>query len=410
MKIIFLVDNIPAVEMFLPIIKALLGNWEVLIVNYDGWTRRKRIEIENFIQKLALRYKTIGKRNRHGVEEILQEEQPDVVVLARDEATYLEQLFIELANSRHIPTLLVPHGIWAPGERKPWCIRGVFSRARHLYRLGFQGYRVIREGNFSWVRLIGAALFRMTRDLRSRPLLAGHGGCSRIAAFGEAMKELLISEGLSPERITVTGNPKFDLLYNAKKGGHESEMRKSLGIKKDENIVLLLTDYLVEFGAWTAAQRKNFIMAICEAVAQLPVCKLVIKIHPVNETEADYLRITKDLPNPPLVCKDVPLPELINACNVAITVMSTAGLEVMAMGKPLLAVNFFDDVTPFDESSGVTVVHSESDLLAPLELALRSGLSKEKKEAADKYVSRQAYVQDGKAASRIADLILEMTA
>ena len=257
MKVIFLVDNIPAIEMFVPIIKALPSNWEVLVINYDGWTRQKRIEIESFLQKLALRYRTIGNRSQRGVEEILQEEQPSVLVLARDEATRLEQLFIELANSRHVPTLLVPHGIWAPGERKTWGIRGIFSWVRHLYHLGFQGYRVIREGNFSWVRLIQTVLFRIKHDLRRRPLLPGHGGCSRIAAFGDAMKELLVSEGVSPEHITVTGNPKFDLLYNTKKSDRESEIRKSLGITNDENIVLLLTDYLVEFGIWTVAQRKR---------------------------------------------------------------------------------------------------------------------------------------------------------
>jgi hypothetical protein len=149
-------------------------------------------------------------------------------------------------------------------------------------------------------------------------------------------------------------------------------------------------------------------MAIVKAVNNLPRCKLVIKIHPLSENESDYLEIIKDISEPPLICKDTPLPELLNACNVAITLMSTAGLEAMAMGKPLVVVNLFNNITPFGEASGAVVVHREDDLLPALQTVLYEGLSDKLKESANKYVYQQAYIQDGKAASRIANLVIQL--
>jgi UDP-N-acetylglucosamine 2-epimerase len=408
MKAIFLVDNIPAIEMFMPIIKRLPGLWEVLVINHDGWTKKRRAEIEQALQKLGLDYKTIEDRSPRNVEKLLQEEEPSVVVLPRDTTTHLEQLFIKHANSKHIPTLLVPHGMWAPKERKNWSVRILRAWLKHFCLLVFQGRRVLKTGDFSWSRLIQTTLFRLRRDLKRKPIFDGHGGCSKIAVFGDAMKELLISEGVSPKRIEVTGNPKFDYLYYAKGSDYKSKLCGALGISNDHDIILLLTDYLVESGIWTTQQRKEFVTAVANAAATLPRSKLVIKIHPILETETDYLEIARDLPEPPVICRDTPLPELLSACSLVITVSSTAGLEAMAMAKPLLVLNLFNDVTLFDEASGAMVVRSEGELLPALETALYKGLRQETKEAANKFVYQQAYIQDGKAAKRIADLIIQM--
>jgi len=408
MKIIFLLDNIPAIEMFVPIIKELPDSWEVLVINYDGWTRKSRAEIEQALQKLGLNYRTIEGHGRRNVEKLLQEEGSSVVVLSRDTTTPLEQLFIRCADSKHIPTLLVPHGMWTPQARKNWSLRAARAWMEHLNRLVFQGLRVKKAGDFSWGRLIQTSLFRLKRDLKRRPMFDGHGGCSKIAVFGDAMKELLISEGVGPEHIEVTGNPKFDFLYYAKESDYKSKLCETWGISSDHDIVLLLTDYFVEFGIWTTEQRKEFVMVIANAVAMLPRSKLVIKIHPAMESEADYLEIARGLPEPPVICRDIPLPELLSACSLAITVRSTAGLEAMAMAKPLLVVNLFNDITLFDEASGAIIVRNGDDLLSVLESVLYKGLSQEMKEAATDYVYQQAYIQDGKAAKRIADLISQM--
>jgi CDP-glycerol glycerophosphotransferase (TagB/SpsB family) len=149
-------------------------------------------------------------------------------------------------------------------------------------------------------------------------------------------------------------------------------------------------------------------MAVCQATSKLPQAKLIIKLHPAVEREADYQEIVKELAEPPVICQDVPLWELLHACSVVITVFSTGGLEAMAVGRPVVGMNLFGEDTPFDETSGAVVVRKEADLLPALQAILYQGLSKERKEAASKFVYQNAYLQDGKAAKRIADLIVQM--
>jgi hypothetical protein len=405
MRVMFLVNATPNVEMFTPITKELPHNWESLFINLDRWA--KRAEIEQKLQEFGANYMTIGGWSRLEVDKILQEVQPSVVIMPHDTAIPLDGLFISCADSKYIPTLYVLHGMYSPMARKDYPYGpGICSWIKYLKMALLGAFRLARLDSLSRRRLIETGWLWIKHAFRYKP--EGHGGCSKMAVFGDATKELFVSEGVSPERIVVTGNPKFDYLFSAGGRNCKSRVCQRYGIPEDKDIILLLTGYFVEFGLWTLGQRKQFITAICQAASKLPQAKLIIKLHPAVEREADYQEIVKELPEPPIICQDVLLWELLHACSVAITVNSTTGLEAMAVGKPLMIVNFFEDGTPFDETTGAVVVREEDDLLPALETILYNGLSKEMKEKASKFVYQNAYVQDGKAAKRIADLIVQM--
>ena len=406
MRVAFLVDAVQNVEMFVPVIKELPGDWDSLVINLDRWTRKA--EIEQKLQELGINYRTIGGWGRRDVNKILQEVQPSVIVMPHDTMIPVDGLFISCADSKCIPTLYVPHGALLLESRMGPCGPGIHNWLRYLKRALLGMFRLMQLNILSRRHLVETGWLWVKHAFRHK--LEGHAGCSKMAVFSNTAKELSVSEGISPERIVVTGNPKFDYLFYAKESGCKSKVCQTYGIAENKDITLLLTDYLVECGKWTPKQRKQFVIAICKAVSQLPQAKLVIKLHPSVEREEDYQEIVKDLPEPPIICKDVPLWELLHACSLAITVLSTAGLEAMAAGKPLVAINLFGDAEPFDETSGAIIVHRESDLLPALETILYNGLSEEKKEAASKFVYQHAYAQDGKAAKRIADLIVQMAA
>jgi hypothetical protein len=410
MKAVFLVNATPNVEMFVPIMKELPHNWESLVINLDRWA--KRAEIEQKLQEFGVNYMTIGGWSRREVDKVLQEVQPSVVIMPHDTAIPPDRLFISCADSKHIPTLYVLHGMLSPGA-SPRATRrghpygpGIRSWIRYLSMLLLGAFRLVQLDSLSRRRLIETGWLWIKHALRYKP--EGHGGCSKIAVFGDATKELFVSEGISPERIVVTGSPKFDQLFYTKGSDCKSKVCRRYGIPEDKDIILLLTGYFVEFGLWTPGQREQFVMAIYQAISKLPQTKLIIKLHPAVEKEADYQEIIKDLPEPPVICQDVLLWELLHACRMAITVNSTTGLEAMAVGKPLMIVNFWGDAEPFDETSGAIVVRKEDDLLPALETILYNGLSEEMKEKASNFVRRYAYAQDGKAAKRIADLIVQM--
>lgn len=411
MKAVFLVNATPNVEMFVPIMKELPHNGESLVINLDRWA--KRAEIEQKLQEFGVNYMTIRGWSRREVDKVLQEVQPSVVIMPHDTAIPPDRFFISCADARHIPTLYVSHGMFSAGTRKGrhgWEIYGpgIKSRIKYLNRLLKGARRLVRLDGLSRRRLIETGWLWIKDAFGHK--IEGHGGCSKMAVFGNVIKEVLVSEGISPERIVVTGNPKFDYLFYAQGDDCKSKVRRRYRIPDDKDIALLLTDFLVEIGLWTSGQRKQFILAICQAISKLPQYKLIIKLHPAVEKEADYQEIVRDLAEPPVICQDVPLWELLHACSLAITTLSGAGLEAMAAGKPLMIVNLFKDDIPFDETSGAVIVRKESDLLPALEAVLGNGLSAEIKEKASQFVYQNAYLQDGKAAKRIADLIVQMAA
>lgn len=404
MRVVFLVTSLHIAEQFAHVIKELPSDWDSLVINLDRWTRKAAIEPK--LQEFGIKYRTIGGWSKRHVDKILQELQPDVLVMPSDELAMF-RLFINSANSKHIPTLHVLHGVYRPGERREDLYKPrIYSWIKHLDMLLRSAFMLMRLNNLTRRQLAETAWLGIKHALRYKPM--GHGGCTKIAVFGSANKELFVSEGISPESIVVTGNPKFDQLLSAEWSDSKSKICQRWGIPEDKDIILLLTAYFVEGGWWTSRQRQHFVTAICKATSKLPQSKLIIKLHPTFEKEADYQKIVKDLAEPPIICQNVPLPELLHACSLAITVMSTAGLEAMAVGKPLVVANLFGDETLFDEKSGVIIVRKEKDLLPALESILREGLSEEMKEAASKFVYQHAHAQDGKAAKRIADLIVQM--
>jgi hypothetical protein len=423
MKAIFLVDSIPNVDMFVPIIKELPIDCDSRVINLDRWAKQN--EIEQKLQKYGIQYMTIGGWKRKDVNEVLVDTKPSVVVMSHDATIPVDPLFIKCANAKGIPILYVPHGMISSASWVGLNDKGFRNWLLYL-KMAVLGFgRLMKSGKVSQKRIIEIGWMWVRHIFRHK--MEAHGGWTKAAVFGDDAKHRLISIGVKPNNIVVTGNPKFDYVYYSNwsvrgKGMSlfpawcecqlskfaKQDIYQRLHITDDGDIVLLLTDYLVECGQWTAKQRVVFVKAVCETVSKLPKAKLVIKLHPVAERIIDYQDIVWNSDYPAIVCQNEPLWELLRACKVAITVVSGAGLEVMAAGKPLIILNLFGDESPFGEADGAYMMTHKDDLLPALKAIMSYGLPRDRKITMGRFVYNHAYLQDGKAAKRIADLIVEM--
>lgn len=356
MKVLFWADNEPVFEMFKPI-KALLKCQSVIIRRVDA--------------------------------KVVEREKPDLIVLAREETTPLEH---SIANSG-IPTLLVPHGALMPNERELWFGDGRYGRVRHLMKLARQARSRLGKGDMSLWSLLRTGLFRIRNDFRDGATLSRYDGYTKIAAYGEAMRDILIRYRVKPENIVVTGNPKYDKYL---------DMRPN----KDKE-VLLITDYLVEFGLWSKKQRLGYLRDVCEVVYEVTGQNTEVLIHPVVENKVDYVDVVKRNGLTASV-HQMELTRLIEECAVGITLLSTSGLEVMVAGKPLVIYNPYGNPTMYHERSGVYIAKTKSELLATVGSLLRNGMDIIHRNLSDDYVYKQMYLRDGKADKRIADLIMSM--
>lgn len=400
-KVLFVLANPSQAEMLASIAREL-HDWDVMAININ--TSDQRFEIERGMQELNLPYQTVPIISTSRLKKLLLKEQPDIVVMGNDSNTD-ELLFIECANSMNIPTLLVQHGIF--GQTKNMQANSARIALENLTTYPPRLLRFITNRNFSLHSKIRTILFELRYGVTRKPVIPGHGGCSKIAVFGDATREMLVSEGIDPQTIMVTGNPKFDSVLRYKKKNCKQKVCEKWHIPLHREIVLLLTQNFVEFKMWTPRQRKTFVLVVAKAVAALPNTQLIIKIHSTYENKSDYMEILKDIDEPHIICQYEPLCELINICDLAVTVSSTAGLEALAVGKPLLIVNLFNDDTKIYEGSSILFVDREDDLLSAMQKALCDFKARE--EITKRFIYQQAYLQDGQASKRIAELIMNMT-
>ena len=230
-----------------------------------------------------------------------------------------------------------------------------------------------------------------------------------MTVFGNVVKRMLVSEGVSQDRIVVTGSPKFDKLFCSKGDNCKEKVCQEHNIRSDQDIIVLFTEYRVESGEWTPEQRRTFVLAIAEAVSRLPDAQLIIKLHPPYEKEEDYNEIVKEITPKPIVCQYANLPQLINACSLAIATSSTTALESMAVERPVLLVDLFNEGPSIYQGSGALFANTADQILPMMKRAIYDPQTKAKmKELNSKFVFDQAYLQDGQASSRIASLIRDM--
>jgi len=394
LKVIFFVDNIPIVDMFMPIIKKLPFGWVSVFVDYDGTTKQNKNRLGEHIYKTGVKHRLLGGYSKQTVADVIVREKPSIMVLAREETNMVEHSVVELGKTNNIPTLLVPHGMLYPMGANVWETAGFLFCLEHLRILLGQGYRKLIKGNVPIRQLVKTGIFRIGNDYKDGLFLSRYSGFAKVAAYGEVMREVLLDYNVQPENIVITGNPKFDVYCRVSRDTHNYT-------------ILLLTDYFVKYGLWTTKQRRNFALDVLWVANKLRQ-KLTIKVHPVMETMGDYRTITNG--GGVSVYQYEPLAGLISECNIGVTAMSSAGLEVMASGKPLVIYNPYNNVTPYRLSHGVFVASTKEELLGIIEGIIKNGVNEGQKKLASDFVQKQVYKLDGKSAERIADLIVSLVA
>ena len=405
-KALFVVSSTAQAEMFSSISEQL-SNWDILAININKWFKRE--DIEKALESLRLRFKTIGSCRARATEEILKEEQPDVVIFGND-MNPMDKLFIRSANSQGIPTLLVQDGILAANTDVTDKTNSTSSQLKYWVSLPPRIFGLMRNKDYSLGGKAAVAFLEWKYGTRGKPEIYGHGDCSKIAVFGDAVKDVFVSKGIDSERIVVTGNPKFDKLFYPKDSNQKQKVRERFGIPPDKEIILLVTQPFVEGRIWNSSQRKEFTLAIVDATAALQNAQLIIKLHHPQESEQNYLETIRDVTQPPIICNYVPINELLDVCSLTLVTSSTVALEAMALGKPVVIVNLFNNRdTAFFVGSGALFAEKKEDILPMMSKALYDCQErKEMAKAMERFVYRQAHLQDGQASKRIADLIMTM--
>jgi hypothetical protein len=224
---------------------------------------------------------------------------------------------------------------------------------------------------------------------------------TRTAVFGELAKELLIDRGsYPPERIVVTGSPKFDALVKAAERVDRTATKRSVGLADDQRFVVLAT-------RWSAV--GPVFAELVEAVERLDAVHLLVKPHQAEPT-AFYEDVVRRLApgRTRILAGSMNLLDLLFASDGLITVDSFASSEALVLGRRVLVVNLPSNLAPLVER-GVALGVPRGEPIGPVlgRLLNDPETARVLEERRREYIQEFAYGADGRSTERIVRCILE---
>ena len=224
---------------------------------------------------------------------------------------------------------------------------------------------------------------------------------TRTAVFGTLARNLLVDRGrYPPERIVVTGSPKFDALVEAGRHFSRERTRLRLGLARDVPVLVVASRFSAIGAVFAELVRAT------EAIDDL---WLLVKPHQAERSDAyaavgaregaSRLRIVPPAEN---------LLELLFASDGLVTVDSFASSEALVLGRPVMVVNLPSNLSALVERGvalGVPRGESIEDQLRRLlfDGELRLELERQRR----KYIEEFAYGTDGSSTARIVKAIRE---
>ncbi len=229
-----------------------------------------------------------------------------------------------------------------------------------------------------------------------------------IAVTGQYYQNLLTKKSFyHAKKVVVTGQPRYDPL-NKLEGYSKKEFCDKNNISYYKKIILVTT-FPVGLEQ-LSYNRAIFVSTLLKNITNLSSVEIIIKPHP-REDGNYYSRFLRRGVSFRLLSKRDDTYEALYACDVLITFSSTTGLEAMIMDKPVVVINLTGEPEgiPYVKSGAAIGVHKEEDLVPAIKGTLyNKEVRKKLAEARKKFVYEHAYIQDGQASKRVADLIMQI--
>ena len=239
----------------------------------------------------------------------------------------------------------------------------------------------------------------------------------RVLVMGDHVAAALADQGVPRARIAVVGDPRSNAASLVPRPELRREIAERFRLDPGRPLVILVSKYVSVL--FSAEEKAALYRTVREAVRRAGGPNLVVKVHP-NEDLALLRRQVQEWGWPEAtLTQDYDIHRLFRAADAAVMVTSMAGIEAMAMGCPVIAVQ-----TPGKDFEGEYMPHyvteqavERVDIGAPAAVAaaLTRLLEQPQARAAlvargRSFAARYLHPVDGRLADRIRDLVREVTA
>lgn len=327
------------------------------LCEYDGKNIYKLIEKElkyyfYFLFPLVVKHIEITKR-------MIEKEDPNLILMLNEYGTFQRALLMA-GREKGVPVVAIQHGIITPTHR---------------------GYMFGKEEKGKIV------LPDMT------------------CVYGQYHYDLITQNSIyEPTQVTVTGQPRYDILYHADRMYSKEQFLKTHHIDPTHKIVLWATQC---HGLTNEENRKNF-EVVFKTMESVKDVTLIIKQHP-GEGEPYTGMIEKWLKtfkiHTVLTPRSSDTYEQLFICDVMMTKNSTTAMEAIALDKPVVVLNLSGepDVVDYVPEGVALGVYREEDLKPALLTLLKD--SSELAENRKNYIEKYLYKIDGKASERVVNVM-----
>lgn len=232
--------------------------------------------------------------------------------------------------------------------------------------------------------------------------------------WGITSKRALQKQNVPESKIIVTGSPRHDFFYSNQNLDRLSTL-KSLNIdeKNKKKIILLASTYSdIDHAVYTHPEVLiSMKKAIFDSAKEFTELLILVKPHP-SESVSETKELAGIHDNIKFVEKNVDMRNLILICDAFVSFGSTATIDALIAKKLSICPSFpgWPFSESFRESKCVLLPEKKSEIRAIFS-QINAGIfsipsEKSTNSLRRKYLSNVAFKQDGRAANRIAKIIL----
>ncbi|OCA87864.1 hypothetical protein A8F94_08475 [Bacillus sp. FJAT-27225] len=230
---------------------------------------------------------------------------------------------------------------------------------------------------------------------------------SAVAVPGKVVKEHLVKQGISPDRIFITGNPVHDGVYElvANKKINITKEKERHGLDVSKKLIVYFSSLANEkYGAEYLDSLNTLIHKEWEGSGS----QLIIKFHPREDDESKQIYVnTFGTQHVKYEANEFDSILLMAMADIVITDTGSSILpQAMLLRKRCLVLNLMKDNTPY-KIPDAFLASSEDELLDKFRRLLEEDDGPDP-ELLDSVVKENFHLFDGKSSERCAKLIAEL--
>jgi len=222
----------------------------------------------------------------------------------------------------------------------------------------------------------------------------------KFTISGNLSKQICLDHEVELEKLVVTGNPRYDGIFNQK-------------LSKPNDTILLCLSGLPGV-AWSTFLSISFISTYEKFIKSIFISlsktnrKVIIKIHPSTDTSVIDVNslVSKFLPDAKIY-KNANIFELISKCDVVISPPSSVINESLILDKPVLMLKYLknDFGIPYEKYGALLSTELTDDIDSKINQILFDHETREKLSFGRKKYLESAFAHQGNASNKIIQLI-----